>query len=63
MSSRFAKSRQQPLGPDEGFDELLTRLINTNRIEKAQRDKANRNGPTVQRVRPRNSAAREKLER
>jgi hypothetical protein len=47
MSSRLAMSRQAPLGPDEGFEELVARLIRTNRAEIAQREKAGRNGSAV----------------
>lgn len=39
MSGRLSKSRQQPLGPDETFSALVTRLIITNRAERARRDK------------------------
>jgi hypothetical protein len=39
MSSRVSKSRQQPLGPDETFSALVTRLIITNRAERATREK------------------------
>jgi hypothetical protein len=44
MSGRPSKSRQQPLGPDETFSALVTRLIITNRAERAVRDKI---GPTL----------------
>jgi hypothetical protein len=37
MSGRLSKSRQQPLGPDETFSALVTRLIITNRAERATR--------------------------
>ena len=39
MSGRLSKSRQQPLGPDETFSALVTRLIITNRVERASRDR------------------------
>jgi hypothetical protein len=39
MSGRPSKSRQQPLGPDETFSALVTRLIITNRAERAVRDR------------------------
>ena len=39
MSGRLSKSRQQPLGPDETFSALVTRLIITNRAERATRDR------------------------
>lgn len=39
MSGRLSKSRQEPLGPDETFSALVTRLIITNRVERATREK------------------------
>jgi len=48
MTTHFAKSRQQPLGPDEPFDQLLVRLLRTNRAEREQRERASRIGPLVQ---------------
>lgn len=39
MSGRLSKSRQEPLGPDETFSALVTRLIITNRMERATREK------------------------
>ena len=39
MSGRVSKSRQQPLGPDETFSALVTRLIITNRAERASRER------------------------
>lgn len=39
MSGRLSKSRQEPLGPDETFSALVTRLIITNRAERATRDR------------------------
>jgi hypothetical protein len=39
MSGRPSKSRQEPLGPDETFSALVTRLIITNRAERASREK------------------------
>jgi hypothetical protein len=39
MSGRPSKSRQEPLGPDETFSALVTRLIITNRKERATRSK------------------------
>ena len=50
MTARIAKSRQEPLGPDETFSALITRLIVTNRAERATREKAGRAGPTLHRV-------------
>jgi hypothetical protein len=44
MSGRPSKTRQQPLGPDETFSALVTRLIITNRAERAVREKI---GPTL----------------
>jgi len=44
VSGRLSKSRQQPLGPDETFSALVTRLIITNRAERATRDRIR---PTV----------------
>jgi len=50
MTARIAKSRQEPLGPDETFSALITRLIVTNRAERATREKASKAGPTLHRV-------------
>jgi hypothetical protein len=50
MTARVAKSRQEPLGPDETFSALITRLIVTNRTERATRDKASKAGATLHRV-------------
>jgi hypothetical protein len=44
MSARLLKSRQEPLGPDETFSALVTRLIITNRAERAKRE---RTRPTI----------------
>jgi hypothetical protein len=44
MSARLSKSRQEPLGPDETFSALVTRLIITNRAERASRE---RTRPTI----------------
>jgi len=49
MTARVAKSRQEPLGPDETFSALITRLIVTNRAERAIREKASKAGPTLHR--------------
>lgn len=49
MSGRLSKSRQQPLGPDETFSALVTRLIITNRAERATRDRIS---PTTLSARP-----------
>jgi hypothetical protein len=37
MSARLSKARQEPLDPDETFSALVTRLIITNRAERASR--------------------------
>jgi hypothetical protein len=50
MTARVAKSRQEPLGPDETFSALITRLIVTNRAERATREKASKAGPALHRV-------------
>jgi hypothetical protein len=50
MTARIAKSRQEPLGPDETFSALITRLITTNRAERAIRDKATQAGPVLRRA-------------
>ena len=47
MTGRAARSRQQPLGPDETFSALVTRLIVTNRAEKASRENASRVRPSL----------------
>jgi hypothetical protein len=39
MSGRLSKARQEPLGPDETFSALVTRLIIINRVERAAREK------------------------
>jgi hypothetical protein len=44
MTARLSKSRQEPLGPDETFSALVTRLIITNRAERATRERIR---PTV----------------
>ena len=40
MSGRLSKPRQEPLDPDETFSALVTRLIITNRTERASSDQA-----------------------
>lgn len=52
MTARIAKSRQDPLGPDETFSALVTRLITTNRAERASRERATKGGPIVQHIEP-----------
>lgn len=39
MTGRQTTPRQEPLGPDIGFSELVTRMISANRVERAQRKK------------------------
>ena len=39
MTGRQTTPRQQPLGPDVGFGELVTRMITANRVEQAKRRK------------------------
>jgi hypothetical protein len=50
MTARIAKSRQEPLGPDETFSALVTRLITTNRAERAMRNQATKAGPVLHRA-------------
>ena len=40
MTGRQTTPRQDPLPPDVGFGELMTRMISANRVEKAKRAKA-----------------------
>jgi hypothetical protein len=37
MTGRQTTPRQQPLGPDVGLSELVTRMITANRVEKERR--------------------------
>jgi hypothetical protein len=39
MTGRQTTPRQEPLGPDIGLSELVTRMISANRVERAQRRK------------------------
>jgi hypothetical protein len=39
MSARLSKPRQEPRDPDETFSALVTRLIITNRAERASRER------------------------
>ena len=39
MTGRQTTPRQQPLGPDVGLSELVTRMITANRVERARRRK------------------------
>jgi hypothetical protein len=40
MTGRQTTPRQEPLGPEVGFSELVTRMITANRTERARRFKA-----------------------
>jgi hypothetical protein len=40
MTGRQTTPRQEPLGPEVGFSELVTRMITANRTERARRQKA-----------------------
>jgi len=40
MTGRQTTPRQEPLGPEVGFSELVTRMITANRTERAQRERA-----------------------
>jgi hypothetical protein len=40
MTGRQTTPRQEPLGPEVGFSELVTRMISANRSERARREKA-----------------------
>jgi hypothetical protein len=40
MTGRQSTPRQDPLPPEVGFGELMTRMISANRLEKAQRARA-----------------------
>lgn len=44
MTGRQTTPRQDPLPPEVGFGELMTRMISANRVEKAQRVRADRIG-------------------
>lgn len=37
MTGRQTTPRQEPLAPEVGFSELVTRMISANRMERAQR--------------------------
>jgi hypothetical protein len=41
MTGRQTTPRQDPLPPDVGFGELMTRMISANQAEKTKRAKAN----------------------
>jgi hypothetical protein len=40
VTGRQSTPRQEPLPPEVGFGELMTRMISANRIEQAKRAKA-----------------------
>jgi hypothetical protein len=40
MTGRQTTPRQDPLPPEVGFGELMTRMISANRVEKAKRARA-----------------------
>ena len=46
MTGRQTTPRQEPLPPEVGFGELMTRMISANRVEKAKRAKADSLGRT-----------------
>jgi hypothetical protein len=39
MTGRQTTPRQEPLGPEIGFSELVTRMITANRTERARRER------------------------
>lgn len=51
MTGRQSTPRQEPLPPEVGFGELMTRMISANRVEQAKRAKAD--GPS--RTQPRDA--------
>jgi hypothetical protein len=46
MTGRQTTPRQDPLPPEVGFVELMTRMISANRLEKAKRARADGLGRT-----------------
>jgi hypothetical protein len=44
MTGRQTTPRQDPLPPEVGFGELMTRMISANRVEKEERARADRVG-------------------
>jgi hypothetical protein len=56
MTGRQTTPRQEPLGPEIGFSELVTRMITANRTERARREKA-----TGERAQPDEEATRHTL--
>ncbi len=54
MTGRQTTPRQQPLGPDVGLGELVTRMITANRVERAKRGKPSvERGPEHDQIKPR----------
>jgi hypothetical protein len=49
MTGRQTTPRQDPLPPEVGFGELMTRMISANRLEKAKRARADGLGRTYAR--------------
>jgi hypothetical protein len=49
MTGRQTTPRQDPLPPEVGFGELMTRMITANRVEKARRARADSLGRVPQR--------------
>jgi hypothetical protein len=47
MTGRQTTPRQEPLPPEVGFGELMTRMISANRVEKAKRARADGVGRTA----------------
>ncbi len=52
MTGRQTTPRQNPLPPDVGFGELMTRMISANHAEKAKRARADGRGRTTPRDAP-----------
>jgi hypothetical protein len=52
MTGRQTTPRQDPLPPDVGFGELMTRMISANQAEKAKRARAGRLSRTTPRDAP-----------
>jgi hypothetical protein len=46
MTGRQTTPRQDPLPPEVGFGELMSRMISANQVEKAKRAKADGHGRT-----------------
>jgi hypothetical protein len=62
MTGRQTTPRQDPLPPDVGFGELMTRMISANQAEKAKRAKANDAGRTAPRDAPESRGTSERSE-